>query len=59
MKREIEIGRLLTGHPNAVPVLDHAANHSWFVMSWAEATAVDRRADLKKDEALRTLLRDV
>ncbi|MFJ6141116.1 serine/threonine-protein kinase [Kitasatospora sp. NPDC092286] len=59
MKREIEIGAMLTGHPNAMPVLDHAADHSWFVMPWAEATAVDRRADLKKDEALRTLLRDV
>ncbi|MFE1907419.1 protein kinase [Streptomyces gardneri] len=56
MQREIEIGRRLDGHPHAMPVLDHGANFSWFVMPWAEATAEDHQTQLQDPEHLRPLV---
>ncbi|MEV7421444.1 protein kinase [Streptomyces sp. NPDC091212] len=56
MKREIEIARHLDGHPHAMPVLDSAANCTWFVMPWAEATAEHRREELQQPGQLRALV---
>ncbi|MFD5482157.1 AbiJ-related protein [Streptomyces hawaiiensis] len=56
MRREIEIGQLLTGHPHAMPILDFGADHTWFVMPWAEATAEDHRELLQEPAQLRALV---
>lgn len=56
MRREIEIGQLLNGHPHAMPILDFGADHTWFVMPWAEATAEDRRESLQEPAQLRALV---
>jgi hypothetical protein len=56
MRREIEIGQLLAGHPHAMPILDFSTDHTWFVMPWAEATAEDRRESLKEPAQLRALV---
>lgn len=56
MRREIEIGRLLDGHPHAMPVLDSGADHTWFVMPWADATAVQRQELLREPTELRALV---
>ncbi|MBP5880861.1 serine/threonine protein kinase [Streptomyces scabiei] len=56
MRREIEIGQLLDGHPHAMPILDFGADHTWFVMPWAQATAVKRRELLREPAELRALV---
>ncbi len=56
MKREIEAGKALSGHRHAMPILDHAADHTWFVMPWADSTAEDHREDLKDPQRLRPLV---
>ncbi|MFD3415012.1 restriction endonuclease, SacI family [Streptomyces cyaneofuscatus] len=59
MGREIEVGLLLSDHPHAMPVLDHAPDHSWFVMPYAQGTALDYCEELRCDDALILLLRAV
>lgn len=56
MRREIEIGQLLNGHPHAMPVLDFGADHTWFVMPWADATAAQRQELLREPAELRALV---
>ncbi|MET7701072.1 protein kinase [Streptomyces sp. NPDC005485] len=56
MRREIEIGQLLSGHPHAMPILDFAADRTWFVMPWAQATAEDHRELLQQPAQLRALV---
>ncbi|MFJ3099134.1 AbiJ-related protein [Streptomyces hydrogenans] len=56
MKREIEAGTALAGHPHAMPILDHAANHTWFVMPWADETAEKHSEALKDPKQLRPLI---
>ncbi|MCX4508169.1 protein kinase domain-containing protein [Streptomyces anulatus] len=55
MRREIEIGQWLNGHPHAMPILDHN-EHTWFVMPWADGTAVDYKAQLQDPNYLRPLV---
>ncbi|MEU8527168.1 protein kinase [Streptomyces sp. NPDC048629] len=57
MRREIEIGQLLDGHPHAVPILDSGSDGTWFVMPWASDTAERRQEALQNDpEELRALV---
>ncbi|MDX2595292.1 serine/threonine-protein kinase [Streptomyces sp. WI03-4A] len=56
MKREIEAGKALSGHPHAMPILDHGNEHTWFVMPWADSTAADHKEVLKDPEQLRVLV---
>ncbi|MFC7864857.1 hypothetical protein ACFU5B_13665 [Streptomyces murinus] len=56
MRREIEIGQLLNGHPHAMPILDFGTDHTWFVMPWAEATAAERQEVLQDPAELRALV---
>ncbi|MGW1365004.1 AbiJ-related protein [Streptomyces chartreusis] len=56
MRREIEIGQLLSFHPHAMPILDFSATHTWFVMPWAQATAMQRQEQLRDPAELRTLV---
>ncbi|MFE9859211.1 serine/threonine-protein kinase [Streptomyces sp. NPDC005780] len=55
MRREIEVGQFLNGHLHAMPVLDFGADHTWFVMPWAEA-AEERRDQLQQPGQLRALV---
>ncbi|MFD3976334.1 serine/threonine-protein kinase [Streptomyces cyaneofuscatus] len=56
MKREIEAGKALMGHRHAIPILDHGADYTWFVMPWADSTAEDHREDLQDSRLLRRLV---
>ncbi|MEW1873698.1 serine/threonine-protein kinase [Streptomyces caelestis] len=56
MRREIEIGQVLKDHPHAMPILDFGANHTWFVMPWADATAAQRQELLQEPAELRALV---
>ncbi|ARH89029.1 hypothetical protein STRMOE7_00215 [Streptomyces sp. MOE7] len=56
MKREIEIGRLLSGHPHAMPVWDAGPDNNWFVMPKAQATATEYLDELQDPAALRDLV---
>ncbi|WP_329470899.1 serine/threonine protein kinase [Streptomyces sp. NBC_01723] len=57
MRREIEIGLALDGHPNAVPILDHGTDCKWFVMPLADKTAEACQAVLQNDsDELRALV---
>jgi serine/threonine-protein kinase len=56
MRREIDCGQALAGHPHAMPILDHAANYTWFVMPWAEGTAFDHLQALADPAQLRILV---
>ncbi|MEU9190663.1 protein kinase [Streptomyces sp. NPDC048484] len=56
MRREIHAGQLLDGHPHVMPVLDFGADHTWFVMPWAEATAAQRQELLREPGELRVLV---
>ncbi|MFF9398081.1 PaeR7I family type II restriction endonuclease [Streptomyces sp. NPDC014744] len=56
MQREIEISRLLSNHPNAMPVLDAEPDGAWFVMPMADATAEDHHEHLQDPEQLRDLV---
>ncbi|MEU7384684.1 MULTISPECIES: ATP-binding protein [unclassified Streptomyces] len=46
MAREIEVGRILSEHPNAMPVWDAGADGKWFVMPKAQAVATGCLDDL-------------
>ncbi|MEV6535177.1 restriction endonuclease, SacI family [Streptomyces sp. NPDC051639] len=59
MGREIEVGLFLSGHPHAMPILDHAPDHSWFVMPYAQGTALEYCDDLRNDDALILLMQAV
>ncbi|MFJ4918424.1 PaeR7I family type II restriction endonuclease [Streptomyces sp. NPDC088725] len=56
MRREIEISRLLSTHPHAMPVLDAEPDGAWFVMPLADATAEDYHEQLRDPERLRDLV---
>lgn len=56
MKREIELGRGLSGHPHSMPVLDHDPKNTWFVMPYAQTTAERCREEFTDAAALRALL---
>lgn len=56
MRREIEVGQLLNGHPHAMPILDFSADHTWLVMPWADATAAERQEVLRDPAELRALV---
>ncbi|MFF4447241.1 PaeR7I family type II restriction endonuclease [Streptomyces sp. NPDC001502] len=56
MQREIEISRLLSTHPHAMPVLDAEPDGAWFVMPMADATAEDRHEQLRDPEQLHALV---
>jgi hypothetical protein len=56
MRREIEVGQLLNDHPHAMPILDFSADHTWFVMPWADATAAERQEVLQEPAELRALV---
>ncbi|MYU01453.1 protein kinase [Streptomyces sp. SID8350] len=56
MQREIEISRLLSTHPHAMPVLDAEPDGAWFVMPMADATAEDHHEQLRDPEQLRDLV---
>ncbi|MFF5488282.1 PaeR7I family type II restriction endonuclease [Streptomyces virginiae] len=59
MGREIEISRLLSGHPHGTPVLDFDSRHQWFVMPLARATAEEQAVNLKDQKELLRLIRAV
>ncbi|MEU7340385.1 serine/threonine-protein kinase [Streptomyces sp. NPDC007074] len=57
MKREIQIGRLLSSHPHAMPIWDADPDNAWFVMPVGESiTASQWQAELRDDAGLRALL---
>ncbi|MFI7180008.1 serine/threonine protein kinase [Streptomyces spororaveus] len=56
MKREIEIGRLLSDHPHAMPIWDAGPGSNWFVMPKAQATARECLDELLDPAALRDLV---
>ncbi|MET8420668.1 dsDNA nuclease domain-containing protein [Streptomyces sp. NPDC005098] len=56
MAREIEVGRLLSDHPHAMPVWDSDSDGKWFVMPKAQAVATECVEDLKDPTALRELV---
>ncbi|MFF2375005.1 dsDNA nuclease domain-containing protein [Streptomyces xiamenensis] len=56
MAREIEVGCLLSEHPNAMPIWDSAPDNRWFVMPKAQAVATECLDDLKDPAALRNLV---
>ncbi|WP_327188317.1 serine/threonine-protein kinase [Streptomyces sp. NBC_01334] len=56
MKREIEIGLILNGHPHAVPILDYDRSYTWFVMPFTETTATLCREEFTELPALTALL---
>ncbi|MFJ9469601.1 AbiJ-related protein [Streptomyces caniferus] len=56
MRREIEISQLLGRHPHYMPILDSNPDDGWLVMPMAQATAEDRRDDLKDLAQLRALV---
>ncbi|MEU8911725.1 protein kinase domain-containing protein [Streptomyces nigrescens] len=56
MRREIEISQLLGQHPHYMPILDSNPVDGWLVMPMAEATAEQRRDELKYPSQLRALV---
>ncbi|MFJ9481466.1 dsDNA nuclease domain-containing protein [Streptomyces mirabilis] len=56
MAREIEVGCLLSEHPNAMPVWDSGSDNKWFVMPKAQAVATECLDGLKDPTALRDLV---
>ncbi|MFF6895996.1 dsDNA nuclease domain-containing protein [Streptomyces microflavus] len=56
MTREIEVGRLLSDHPNAMPVWDASADGTWFVMPKAQAVATECLDELEDPALLRDLI---
>ncbi|MFC4034057.1 restriction endonuclease, SacI family [Streptomyces polygonati] len=59
MKREIEVGCMLNGHPHAMPILDFSQDYTWFVMPRAQGTAQERHFDLQQTPALLALLQSI
>ncbi|MEU6475543.1 serine/threonine-protein kinase [Streptomyces sp. NPDC047017] len=59
MAREIEVGRLLDGHPHVMPILDADPGNRWFVMPYAELTAEGLTPDERSEDALYPLVRAV
>ncbi|WP_317619723.1 protein kinase domain-containing protein [Streptomyces akebiae] len=56
MRREIDIAELLNDHPNYMPILDFEQDHRWFIMPLAEATAEEKREQLRESDNLRELI---
>jgi hypothetical protein len=56
MRREIDVARVLDGHPHYMPILDSGPAHDWFVMPVAEATAEEHREHLRDTQQLRLLV---
>ncbi|NBM17847.1 protein kinase domain-containing protein [Streptomyces sp. GC420] len=56
MRREIEISQLLGRHQHYMPILDSNPQDGWLVMPMAQATAEDRRNDLKDPVQLRAVV---
>ncbi|MGW1249544.1 AbiJ-related protein [Streptomyces sp. NPDC002535] len=56
MRREIEVGIALDGHPHTMPILDRGPDFTWFVMPWAETTAEDHHAELQDPARLKHLV---
>ncbi|MFE6197295.1 protein kinase [Streptomyces sp. NPDC057838] len=56
MRREIEISQLLGRHRHYMPILDSNPQDGWLVMPMAQATAEDRRNDLKDPVQLRAVV---
>ncbi|MGW6569810.1 AbiJ-related protein [Streptomyces sp. NPDC054975] len=56
MRREIEVGLALDGHPHTMPILDRGTDFTWFVMPWADGTAEDQQAELQDPGRLRILV---
>ncbi|MFG2489870.1 PaeR7I family type II restriction endonuclease [Streptomyces caniferus] len=59
MRREIEISRLLSTHPNAMPLLDAESDGGWFVMPMADGTAEDHRDQLQDTDRLSNLVTSI
>lgn len=59
MGREIEISRMLNGHPHVMPVLDFDAEHHWFVMPLADTTAEEQALHLKDPKHLHNMIKAV
>ncbi|WP_078627266.1 protein kinase domain-containing protein [Streptomyces exfoliatus] len=59
MRREVDVARLLNGHPHVMPVLDFEAQHHWFVMPLADATAEEQAHHLKDPKQLRRMIEAV
>lgn len=59
MKREIELGRRLDAHPHAMPILDFDPGYTWFVMPYAQSTALQCQEELSAEQPLRALLEAV
>ncbi|MFF7443054.1 PaeR7I family type II restriction endonuclease [Streptomyces sp. NPDC008122] len=59
MGREIEISRMLNSQPHIMPVLDFDAQHHWFVMPLADATAEEQILQLKDPEHLHSMIKAV
>lgn len=60
MRREIEVGSALRTSPNVMPVLDAAADHTWFVMPLAEGNAQEFASELRQSqESLREMVEAV
>lgn len=59
MGREIEIARILSAHPNVMPVLDFEAQHRWFIMPLADATAEEQFLQLKDPTHLHRMIKSV
>lgn len=55
MRREIEMPAAERSS-HTVPVLDFGADHTWFAMPWADATAVQREELLQESAELRALI---
>ncbi|MEV6203228.1 phosphotransferase [Streptomyces sp. NPDC051771] len=56
MRREIEVGIALNGHPHTMPILDHGSDFTWFAMPWADGTAEEHQAELQDTGSLRALI---
>lgn len=59
MGREIEIARILSTHPHVMPVLDFEAQHHWFIMPLADATAEEQFLHLKEPKHLHRMIKAV
>lgn len=59
MGREIEIARILSAHPHVMPVLDFEAQHHWFIMPLADATAEEQLLHLKEPKHLHRMIKAV
>ncbi|WP_234320477.1 protein kinase domain-containing protein [Streptomyces sp. SBT349] len=59
MRREIDISRVLDGHPHYMPILDANAEEGWLIMPMAVATAAERHNELQDPQRLLDLARSL